>query len=71
MRRSAVGRGEAPLEIDTARRIAGDRVIAWIGAGDEESREEMVTFGYDFGDLASRLAALDAGIGPTVMAAPP
>jgi len=47
---------------DAARRIAGDRVIAGLGAGDEESRDEMVTFGYDFGDLASRLAALDAAV---------
>jgi len=49
-------------EFDTARRIAGDRVIAGIGAGDEESRDEMVTFGYEFGDLPSRLAALDAAV---------
>lgn len=47
---------------DTARRIGGDRVIAGIGAGDEESRDEMVTFGYEFGDLPSRLAALDAAV---------
>lgn len=47
---------------DTARRIAGDRVIAGIGAGDEESRDEMVTFGYEFGDLESRLDALDAAV---------
>lgn len=47
---------------DTARRVAGDRVIAGIGAGDEESRDEMETFGYEFGDLASRLAALEAAV---------
>ena len=49
--------------LDTVARIAGpDRVIAGIGAGDGESREEMETFGFDFGDIASRVAALrDAG----------
>lgn len=47
---------------DSARRIAGDRVIAGIGAGDEESRDEMETFGYEFGSMESRLAALDAAV---------
>lgn len=47
---------------DAARRIAGDRVIAGIGAGDEESRDEMETFGFEFGDLESRLAALDDAV---------
>ena len=39
---------------DTARRIAGDRVVAGIGAGDAESRDEMETFGYPFGTESSR-----------------
>lgn len=47
---------------DSAARIAGDRVIAGLGAGDEESRDEMVTFGYEFGTMETRLAALDAAV---------
>jgi alkanesulfonate monooxygenase SsuD/methylene tetrahydromethanopterin reductase-like flavin-dependent oxidoreductase (luciferase family) len=44
---------------DTVARIAGpDRTIATIGAGDAESREEMEAFGFDFGDIASRVTAL-------------
>jgi alkanesulfonate monooxygenase SsuD/methylene tetrahydromethanopterin reductase-like flavin-dependent oxidoreductase (luciferase family) len=44
---------------DTALRIAGPgRVIAAVGAGDGESEEEMVTFGLEFGDVPSRVAAL-------------
>src|SRR4249920_2415568 len=44
---------------DTTLRIAGaGRVIAAVGAGDAESEEEMVTFGFDFGDVATRVAAL-------------
>lgn len=44
----------------TARRIAGERIIAGIGAGDEQSRDEMENFGYTFGDISSRVAALEA-----------
>ena len=44
----------------TAQRIAGERIIAGIGAGDEQSRDEMEQFGYDFGDVASRVEALEA-----------
>ncbi len=42
----------------TAQRIAGERIIAGIGAGDEQSRDEMEQFGYDFGDVSSRVEAL-------------
>ena len=42
---------------DTARRIAGKRVVAGLGAGDEESRTEMETFGYEFGTAITRLHA--------------
>ncbi|MSW27616.1 MAG: LLM class flavin-dependent oxidoreductase [Actinobacteria bacterium] len=44
----------------TAQRIAGERIIAGIGAGDEQSRDEMEQFGYDFGDVSSRVEALEA-----------
>ena len=44
----------------TARRIAGERIIAGIGAGDEQSRDEMENFGYTFGDISSRVEALEA-----------
>jgi alkanesulfonate monooxygenase SsuD/methylene tetrahydromethanopterin reductase-like flavin-dependent oxidoreductase (luciferase family) len=47
---------------DTVRRIAGDRVVAGLGAGDAESRDEMVTFGYEFGTEASRVDALVASV---------
>ena len=33
-------------------------MIAAVGAGDAESEEEMVTFGFDFGDVATRVVAL-------------
>ncbi len=42
----------------TAQRIAGERIIAGIGAGDAESRDEMEQFGYNFGDVSSRVEAL-------------
>ncbi len=42
----------------TAQRIAGERIIAGIGAGDAESRDEMEQFGYNFGDVSSRVDAL-------------
>lgn len=46
----------------SARRIAGERVIAGIGAGDSESREENESFGLSFGTLDERLAALEAAV---------
>jgi alkanesulfonate monooxygenase SsuD/methylene tetrahydromethanopterin reductase-like flavin-dependent oxidoreductase (luciferase family) len=43
----------------TLARIAGrERLRVGIGAGDQESREEMETFGYVFGSVADRVAAL-------------
>lgn len=47
---------------DTVRRIAGKRVVAGLGAGDEESRTEMETFGYEFGTESSRVDALVASV---------
>ncbi|HEX5614634.1 MAG TPA: LLM class flavin-dependent oxidoreductase [Acidimicrobiia bacterium] len=46
----------------SARRIAGERVIAGIGAGDSESRGENESFGLRFGTLDERLAALEAAV---------
>jgi alkanesulfonate monooxygenase SsuD/methylene tetrahydromethanopterin reductase-like flavin-dependent oxidoreductase (luciferase family) len=44
---------------DTVARIVGaDRVIAAIGAGDEESREENESFGLAFGSVDDRVAML-------------
>ena len=44
---------------DTVARIAGpDRVIAAIGAGDEQSREENESFGLAFGTVEERVEAL-------------
>jgi alkanesulfonate monooxygenase SsuD/methylene tetrahydromethanopterin reductase-like flavin-dependent oxidoreductase (luciferase family) len=43
----------------TLARIAGrERLRVGIGAGDAESREEMETFGYEFGSVADRVRAL-------------
>jgi alkanesulfonate monooxygenase SsuD/methylene tetrahydromethanopterin reductase-like flavin-dependent oxidoreductase (luciferase family) len=45
--------------IDTVARIAGrERVIATIGSGDEQSRDEMERFGLGFGTVADRVQAL-------------
>ncbi len=46
----------------TIRALAGDRVIAAIGAGDHESKAENESFGVAFGDLASRIAELSAAV---------
>lgn len=52
--------------LDTVVRIAGPgRVLAGLGAGDGESEEEMVSFGFDFGDVPSRVAALRDAIDVT------
>lgn len=48
--------------LDTVQRIAGPRLLVGIGAGDSESRDEMVTFGLEFGSLDDRLAALRAAV---------
>jgi alkanesulfonate monooxygenase SsuD/methylene tetrahydromethanopterin reductase-like flavin-dependent oxidoreductase (luciferase family) len=45
--------------LDTVARIAGPgRVIAGIGAGDQQSREESETFGLGFGSAEERVARL-------------
>ena len=44
--------------LDTLARIAPGRLIATIGAGDSESREENETFGLPFRTLGERVAAL-------------
>ncbi|MEX2255812.1 MAG: LLM class flavin-dependent oxidoreductase, partial [Acidimicrobiia bacterium] len=46
--------------IQTADRIAPGRVLATIGAGDSQSREENVSFGLGFGTMADRIATLRA-----------
>jgi alkanesulfonate monooxygenase SsuD/methylene tetrahydromethanopterin reductase-like flavin-dependent oxidoreductase (luciferase family) len=43
---------------DTVLRIAGPRLLIGLGAGDEESRAEMETFGLPFGTEADRVMAL-------------
>lgn len=50
------------VAFDTANRISGGRLIAAVGAGDGESRDEMLTFGYDFGTVETRVAALEAAV---------
>jgi alkanesulfonate monooxygenase SsuD/methylene tetrahydromethanopterin reductase-like flavin-dependent oxidoreductase (luciferase family) len=44
--------------LDTVLRISGPRLLAGLGAGDEESRAETETFGLPFGDEADRVMAL-------------
>jgi alkanesulfonate monooxygenase SsuD/methylene tetrahydromethanopterin reductase-like flavin-dependent oxidoreductase (luciferase family) len=44
--------------LDTVLRIAGPRLLVGLGAGDEESRPEMETFGLPFGDESDRVMAL-------------
>src|SRR5262245_30352019 len=45
--------------LDTVARIAGsERVLAGIGAGDEQSREENESFGLGYGSLEDRIASL-------------
>jgi alkanesulfonate monooxygenase SsuD/methylene tetrahydromethanopterin reductase-like flavin-dependent oxidoreductase (luciferase family) len=48
--------------VATLSRIAPGRVIAAIGAGDSQSREENETFGLGFGTVSDRVARLDASI---------
>ena len=42
----------------TAQRVSGGRLIAGIGAGDSQSRDENEAFGLPFGTMADRVAAL-------------
>jgi alkanesulfonate monooxygenase SsuD/methylene tetrahydromethanopterin reductase-like flavin-dependent oxidoreductase (luciferase family) len=42
----------------TADRVSGGRVIAAIGAGDSQSREETEAFGLEFGSMVDRVTAL-------------
>lgn len=44
--------------LDTALRVAGPRLLVGLGAGDEESRAEMETFGFEFGEESERVMAL-------------
>jgi alkanesulfonate monooxygenase SsuD/methylene tetrahydromethanopterin reductase-like flavin-dependent oxidoreductase (luciferase family) len=46
------------VALDTVRRIAGARLLVGVGAGDEQSRSEMQTFGLPFGSETDRVMAL-------------
>jgi alkanesulfonate monooxygenase SsuD/methylene tetrahydromethanopterin reductase-like flavin-dependent oxidoreductase (luciferase family) len=46
------------IALDTVHRIAGGRLIAGIGAGDSQSREENEAFGLDFGTVSTRVTQL-------------
>ncbi len=46
------------VALDTVRRVAGARLVVGVGAGDEESRAEMETFGLPFGSETDRVTAL-------------
>jgi alkanesulfonate monooxygenase SsuD/methylene tetrahydromethanopterin reductase-like flavin-dependent oxidoreductase (luciferase family) len=48
--------------LDTVVRIAGPRLVVGIGAGDEESRAEMETFGIAMGTEADRVKRLRASL---------
>lgn len=48
--------------VTTLAQIAPGRVIAAIGAGDSQSREENETFGLGFGTVSDRVARLDAAV---------
>jgi alkanesulfonate monooxygenase SsuD/methylene tetrahydromethanopterin reductase-like flavin-dependent oxidoreductase (luciferase family) len=48
--------------IDTVDRIAPGRVVATIGAGDSQSRDENESFGLGFGTMADRIASLRASV---------
>ena len=52
--------------LDTLARIAPGRLIAALGAGDSQSREENETYGLPAGTLATRAAALDEAVAATV-----
>jgi alkanesulfonate monooxygenase SsuD/methylene tetrahydromethanopterin reductase-like flavin-dependent oxidoreductase (luciferase family) len=48
--------------LDTVQRVSGGRLIAAIGAGDSESREENESYGLPFGTLPERIDALRAAL---------
>lgn len=52
--------------LDTLARIAPGRLIATIGAGDSQSREENETFGLGFGTVGERVGALAAAVDTAV-----
>lgn len=52
--------------LDTLDRIAPGRLIATIGAGDHESREENETFGLPIGTLGTRVAVLARTVDATI-----
>lgn len=53
------------VALETVRRVSGGRLLATIGAGDEESKEENESFGLDFATIDDRVAALDATLAAT------
>ncbi len=50
------------VALDTVVRIAGSRLVVGIGSGDEESRQEMETFGLDVGSETDRVKRLRASL---------
>jgi alkanesulfonate monooxygenase SsuD/methylene tetrahydromethanopterin reductase-like flavin-dependent oxidoreductase (luciferase family) len=52
--------------LDTLARIAPERLIATLGAGDQQSREENETFGLQTGTLGTRVATLDRAVEATM-----
>ncbi|HZJ27312.1 MAG TPA: LLM class flavin-dependent oxidoreductase [Acidimicrobiia bacterium] len=48
------------VALDTLQRIAGPRLVATIGAGDGESRQENESYGLGFGTLTGRVERLGA-----------
>jgi alkanesulfonate monooxygenase SsuD/methylene tetrahydromethanopterin reductase-like flavin-dependent oxidoreductase (luciferase family) len=52
--------------LDTLARVAPGRLVATIGAGDSQSREENETFGLPTGTLATRVQRLEDAIDATV-----
>jgi alkanesulfonate monooxygenase SsuD/methylene tetrahydromethanopterin reductase-like flavin-dependent oxidoreductase (luciferase family) len=54
------------VTLDALDRIAPGRLIAAIGAGDSQSREENETFGIPAGTLASRVKQLEDAVDATV-----
>jgi alkanesulfonate monooxygenase SsuD/methylene tetrahydromethanopterin reductase-like flavin-dependent oxidoreductase (luciferase family) len=54
------------VTLDTLYRIAPGRLLAAIGAGDSQSREENETFGMEAGTLATRVKQLEDAVDATV-----
>jgi alkanesulfonate monooxygenase SsuD/methylene tetrahydromethanopterin reductase-like flavin-dependent oxidoreductase (luciferase family) len=48
--------------LDTVQRVSSGRLVAAIGAGDAESRDENESFGLPFGSLDERVEALRAAV---------